>query len=259
MSAPTLQVVVPMGGLGTRFRRVGVTTPKPLIDVDGVPMVARALASLRPWPGPLRVVAVLRADDDAEHGLAGAVREAVTGAGGPGGATLEVVLLHRDTRGAVETVLEAAPLLDPEGPVVVMDCDIAFEAPGWFPAVREAAESGSPDGLLLSFASDDPRFSYAEVDASGAVTRTAEKRVISPDALMGVYTFTRAATLVERGRALLDQQLSATMPEYYVSLLFNGMVAAGQRVGLVRGAFTSFGTPEELAAHLAEVARRRAR
>ena len=42
----TLQVLMPMGGLGQRFRDVGVFTPKPLIEVGGIPMFKRALRSL---------------------------------------------------------------------------------------------------------------------------------------------------------------------------------------------------------------------
>ena len=247
---PELQVVVPMGGLGTRFRAVGVSTPKPLIDVAGVPMFARALGSFAAWPGPVRVVAVVRADDDAAHGLGNAVRAAAADLG----VAADVVLLRHDTRGAVETVLVAAPLLDPDGPVVVMDCDIAFEAPAWFPAMLAAAAAPpgeGVDGLLLSFRSSRPRYSYAEVDDAGLVVRTAEKCPISEHALMGAYGFARAAVLLEHGSALVTEQISAAMPEYYVSLVYNRLLAAGLRVGLVSGDFYCFGTPEELAAHLA--------
>jgi NDP-sugar pyrophosphorylase family protein len=235
----TLQVLMPMGGLGTRFRKVGVTTPKPLIEVDGQPMFQRALRSFDPWDGERTVTVVVRADDDAEHGLADRVRAASPGA--------DVVLLDHDTRGAVETVLEAGPRLDPALPTVVMDCDIAFDAPAWFDAMQRAAATGDVDGLLLSFRSSDPRYSFAEVGPDGLVVRTAEKRAISEHALMGAYAFTRAELLLEAAAALVAEQISAAMPEYYVSLVFNRLLAQGRRVGLVTGDFYCFGTPEELA------------
>ena len=239
----TLQVLMPMGGLGTRFRDVGVTTPKPLIEVDGVPMFQRALASLDPWPGERRLTVVVRADDDAEHGLADRVRAAQPSAA--------VVLLEQNTRGAVETCLRARDRLDPDQPLGIMDCDIAFRSPAWFAALERAVAERDVDALLLSFRSTEPRYSFAEVGEDGLVRRTAEKQAISSDALMGVYSFTRASVFLEAAGRLMERQIGAAMPEYYVSLVFNELVAGGSRVGLVRGDFYCFGTPEELAAYRA--------
>ena len=117
----TLQVLMPMGGLGTRFRKVGITTPKPLIEVGGVPMFQRALASFAPWTGEKTVTVVVREDNDREFDLARQVVAAEPSA--------DIVLLDHDTRGAVETCLEARDRLDPDQPLVIMDCDIAFDSP----------------------------------------------------------------------------------------------------------------------------------
>jgi NDP-sugar pyrophosphorylase family protein len=237
----TLQVLMPMGGLGTRFRAVGISTPKPLIEVDGGPMFRRALRSFDPWAGDKTVTVVVRSDDDAEHGLASAVLRAQPDA--------RIVLLDHDTRGAVETALVARDALDPDQPLVVIDCDIAFDSPEYFRVLADAVEQQSLDGLLLSFSSVLPRYSFAEVGPDGLVVRTAEKRAISSDALMGVYSFTSARVFLEAADRLMARQIDAAMPEYYVSLVFNELIASGRRVGLVRGDFYCFGTPEELAAY----------
>ncbi len=237
----TLQVLMPMGGLGTRFRKVGVTTPKPLIEVDGVPMFQRALGSFAPWSGEKTVTVVIREDDDRVHGLAHRVLAAEPSA--------SIVMLDHDTRGAVETCLEARDRLDPEQPLVIMDCDIAFDSHEYFRVLAEAVGTKDVDGLLLSFRSTEPRYSFAEVGSDGLVLRTAEKRAISTDALMGVYSFTSARVFLDAADRLMDKQIDSVMPEYYVSLIFNELIASGSRVGLVRGAFYCFGTPEELAAY----------
>ncbi len=239
----TLQVLMPMGGLGTRFRKVGVTTPKPLLEVGGVPMFQRALASFAPWTGDKTVTVVVREDNDREYGLARQVVAVEPAA--------RIVLLDHDTRGAVETCLQAREQLDPDQPLAIMDCDIAFEAPGYFTALAEAADRRDVDGLLLSFRSTEPRYSYAEVGPDGRVVRTAEKQPISSDALMGVYSFTRAGVFLDAADRLMARQIDAAMPEYYVSLVFNELIAAGRPVGLVRGDFYCFGTPEELERYLA--------
>ena len=40
--------LIPMAGVGQRFIDFGYTTPKPLIDINGLPMVVRAAKSLPP-------------------------------------------------------------------------------------------------------------------------------------------------------------------------------------------------------------------
>ena len=34
-----MQIVIPMSGFGKRFRRAGYSVPKPLIEVDGKPII----------------------------------------------------------------------------------------------------------------------------------------------------------------------------------------------------------------------------
>jgi NDP-sugar pyrophosphorylase family protein len=237
----TLQVLMPMGGLGTRFRKVGITTPKPLIEVGGVPMFQRALASFAPWTGDKTVTVVVREDNDREFDLARQVVAAEPSA--------DIVLLDHDTRGAVETCLEARDRLDPDQPLVIMDCDIAFDSPEYFRVLEQAVQQQDRDGLLLSFRSTEPRYSFAEVGPDGLVVRTAEKQAISSDALMGVYSFTSARVFLDAADRLMARQIDSAMPEYYVSLVFNELIDSGRRVGLVHGDFYCFGTPEELAAY----------
>ena len=41
-----MNIVIPMAGFGSRFAKIGITTPKPLIDVRGRPMYAWATESM---------------------------------------------------------------------------------------------------------------------------------------------------------------------------------------------------------------------
>ena len=38
-----MQIVIPMSGFGERFRRAGYQIPKPLIEVDGKPIIAHVI------------------------------------------------------------------------------------------------------------------------------------------------------------------------------------------------------------------------
>ncbi|MBP9738447.1 hypothetical protein KBD20_02035, partial [Candidatus Saccharibacteria bacterium] len=124
---------------------------------------------------------------------------------------------------------------------------ITFNAPNYFDMMRDAVENDHYDGLLLSFESNDPRYSFAEIDGDGMVARTAEKVAISSNALMGAYFFTKASTFLDAAHELMERQLGEDMKEYYVSLIYNILIESQKRIGLsIKGEFTSFGTPEEL-------------
>ena len=236
-----LQILMPMGGLGQRFRDQGYDTPKPLINVDGVAMFQKALAAYDNYEGEKRHLFVIRKDTDEEYGLADQIKTILPDA--------KINILDHNTGGAVETCLIAEDLIDPELPLVIMDCDITFNAPHYFEKMKEAVDEDKFDGLLLSFTSSDPRYSFAEVNESEMVIRTAEKVAISDNALMGAYFFTKASIFLDAAHELVNRQLDETMKEYFVSLIYNILIESNRRVGLAKGSFTSFGTPEELQAY----------
>jgi NDP-sugar pyrophosphorylase family protein len=38
-----VQIIIPMSSFGERFRRAGYTVPKPLIEVDGKPIISHVI------------------------------------------------------------------------------------------------------------------------------------------------------------------------------------------------------------------------
>lgn len=238
----TLQILMPMGGLGQRFRDAGIDTPKPLIDVNGTPMFKKALASYDDYPGEKRHIFVIRKDTDKQYNLANQIKEILPDA--------QIKVLDHNTRGAVETCMIAEEFIDPDLPLVIIDCDIAFDAGNYFELIQQSIQNNSYDGLLLSFDSDQPRYSYAEIDENNIVRRTAEKVVISNNALMGAYFFTNASNFLDAAHQLMSDDISESMKEYYVSLIYNILIENNKRIGLAKGTFYCFGTPEELRAYL---------
>lgn len=245
-----LQIVMPMGGIGRRFRDKGFTTPKPLIEVEGQPMFARSIASLAGLGAPRKIVAIVREQDDAEHDFSQSLRRAVP--------AVEIVRLDRDTKGPVETCLKARDELEPELPLVVLDSDFSFESAAYEQLVKELSENAArAEGVVLFHTSSDPRFSYAET-REGYVTRTAEKDAISDQALIGAYFFSKASLFFEAADRLLSAPPSARLGEYYVSQLYNILITERKaRIAAVPAdLYLSFGTPEELEASLPLLRRR---
>jgi len=230
-----------MAGRGLRFRHSGILTPKPLIPVDGVPMVLHAIESLDSLPLPWTLTYIVREDFEEADVLDAIIRSRVP--------TARAVLCRGGSRGAVETCMAAMSEIDPASSLLVVDCDIRFSSDYFFPAIHDAVVNESTDALLLSFRSEDARFSFAEVDTNNLVIRTAEKTAISDHALIGAYFFRRGADFIMAAQELMTKPISDHMQEFYLSLLFNIIISRGMKVHLTEGEFTSFGTPEELKAY----------
>lgn len=71
-----------------------------------------------------------------------------------------------------------------------MDCDLEFQSQELINNINQILSQPSEKvngGLLVSFNSNLPKYSYAEIGPNNIVKRTAEKEVISSHALCGAY------------------------------------------------------------------------
>ena len=143
----------------------------------------------------------------------------------------------------------AESVIAPEDGIVVMDCDLEFRSKAYIAELKQILNMPVEQvggGMLVSFESNLPKYSYAEVDSSGYVIRTAEKEVISNHALCGAYFFSSAQGFLNAAHKLLNESIF-TKPEYYVSLLYNYLLKDGETVRLATmEEYYSYGTPEEL-------------
>lgn len=107
--------------------------------------------------------------------------------------------------------------------ILIMDCDLEFKSKGYNEGITEILSKDIKDvngGMLVSFKSCEPRYSYAETNKDNIVIRTTEKEVISNHALCGAYFFSKADSFLNAANALLHEA-NFSKPEFYVSLLYN--------------------------------------
>ncbi len=238
----TLHNVLPMAGYGSRFAKEGITTPKPLISVDGQPMFKKALSSLDAIDANKRHTVILREEHDQEHNLGERIKAELEGA--------NIVTTNEPATGALRDAYRARPHIGADEGIFIMDCDIKLHSDEYFKAIRNnLLGKKAIDGALMLFESDNPRYSYAQLDDEGIVVATAEKKVISPYAIAGGYYVSSPEVFDEAAQAVFDKPLDEEHPEYYVSYMYNEIVALGGKVLGITGDFTSFGTPQELAAY----------
>lgn len=232
-----MQFVIPMAGRGLRFQAAGYARPKWAIESGGKPLLAWAVDSL-PLALCTRLVFVGLAQDHEDGAAARCIAERWGTR-----ADAQLRLLPAPTAGQADTVLQTGAWLEPAQDLVIFNVDTCFDSPTLAAALCDAAS----DGVMGCFPSSDSRYSYARL-ARDRVVETAEKRVISPHALTGLYHFRRARDFLDAA----ERRIAAGQTErgeYYVAPLYNDLIARGQRLTLdaVR-ALGVLGTPEELAA-----------
>jgi dTDP-glucose pyrophosphorylase len=241
---PNIQILMPMGGLGSRFADQGYTTPKALIPVDGKPMFKRALDSFTPLGGASYLFVIRREHED-QYQLGNQIRKELPGA--------KITILDGNTRGAAETAMMATADIDDDLPIIIADCDIYFESQEYMDKIHQVITTGKPDGMLLTFNSSEPRFSYVALNETGKAVRTAEKVVISNHAILGGYFFRSGKLFKELGADFLAHDLPDGLKEYFMSHLFNILLEKNGEIEIATiDKMHVFGTPEELNAYFAE-------
>ena len=236
-----LHIIMPMAGEGSRFRDAGWTTPKPLIELKGKPLFVRAIESVKVPGVEMKYSFIVRTEHIDLYGIDKSIKAILPDA--------QVYSVEKTTRGAVETCMIAEENIADSEAVVVMDCDLEFRSPGYRRLIENALSMDAElarGGVLVSFTSQLPKYSYAEVGDDGLVKRTAEKEVISDHALCGAYFFASGRQFKEIAHRLINAPVMEK-PEFYVSLLYNYMLRDGDPVRLAEmEMYRSYGTPEEL-------------
>jgi len=236
-----------MSGWGERFRHAGYRLPKPLIAVDGKPIIAHVVDL---FPGEADVTFVCSAqhlDDPALHmrQILRAIRPS---------ARIVPVAPHK--LGPVHAALQALPLLDPERPVVINYCDFT-NVWDWQDLLAFWEES-SADGILPCYRGFHPHslgstlYAYVKTDGLWALDIQEKQpwtdRPMEEFASTGTYGFRTARLAREALEACVAQDL-ATGGEYYVSLAYRPILQAGARIAVYEVKhFMQWGTPADLVA-----------
>ena len=236
-----LHIIMPMAGEGSRFLKEGITTPKPLIPCKGKTLFERALMSLDNIDCSKKYSFIVRQEHIDKHDIARRIKSIIPEA--------SMFSVRETTRGAVETCLLARQAIDFDDALVVMDCDLEFYSKSYNAYISEILRKSTDEvdgGALVSFDSEDPRYSYAVADCNNRVIRTAEKEVISNHALAGAYFFSKSISFIAAAERLLREACHGST-EFYVSLLYNYLINDGEYVFLAKtDQYYSYGTPEEL-------------
>jgi len=240
----TLNIVIPMAGRGSRFANLGFELPKPLIEINGLPMIAWVVENLRPMRDHRFVFLVLQ--EHVHRYDVSAKLEALA----PGSV---IVPVDEVTEGAACTVLLGREHFDDDQPLMIANSDQWVTAD--IDEYLAAGDDLSIDGLIMTMWADHKKWSYAELREDGTVARVVEKEVVSNEATTGVYNFARGRDYVRAADKMIARNLKVN-GEFYVAPTYDQLIDEGAKVvvhsiGSVEDEMWGLGTPEDLELFLA--------
>ncbi len=233
--ADRVNVVIPAAGQGKRFAEAGYQHPKPLIVVNGRPMIDLVLDNFRGVGSP---IVLMQSRHVAQYCADAVIKQLAPDA--------RIVEVDGMTEGAACTVLKAEALIDSGNELILANSDQYVDAD--LTEFVEKMRALRADAGLLTFQDDHPKWSYARHDAGGRVTEVAEKVVISDQATVGVYYCRRGSDFVRYARQMIAKNIRVN-GEFYVCPVFNEFLADGKAVYLheiAKSQMHGLGTPEDL-------------
>jgi len=228
-----MNILVPMAGAGTRFSRAGYTFPKPLIEVNGKPMIEVVVNNLNIDAHYIFIVQKQHYDQYNLKFLLNLIAP-----------ECDIICVDGATQGAACTTLLAKQIIDNDEPLLIVNSDQYVE---WNSneTMYEFTASGI-DGGILTFENHHPKWSYARVGENGLVEEVAEKKVISDNATVGIYYWNRGSDYVKYAEQMIEQDIR-TNGEFYVCPVYNLAIADGKKIKIKKiDKMWGIGTPEDL-------------
>lgn len=235
--ADQLNVLIPMAGAGSRFQSAGYTFPKPLVEVEGKPMIQAVVENLNVTANFIYIV-------QQEHFLQynlGYLLNLIT----PG---CKIVQINGLTEGAACTTLLAKNLIDSNKPLLIANSD---QIVNWNSSETiYGFDKENADGGIVTFESTHPKWSYVKLNEQGLVSEVAEKKPISKIATVGIYYWRKGSDYVKYAEQMIKNEIR-TNGEFYVAPVFNEAIKDHKKFKISNiSKMWGIGTPEDLDIYL---------
>ncbi len=228
-----MNIVIPMAGAAKQFQERGYTFPKPLIEIDGKPMIQWVVENLNTEGN---FIFIVRKEHYEKYQLGYLLNLLAPGC--------KVIQTDGITEGAACTVLLAEEYINNDRPLTIANADqvLDWDSNGFFYAMAHEECAGG----MVTFKSAHPRWSFARCGENGFVCEVAEKKPISDNATAGIYFWRHGADFVRAAKQMITKNIR-TNNEFYVCPTFNELLQEGKQIRMFPiQKMWSLGTPEDL-------------
>jgi len=232
-----LNVLIPMAGAGSRFEQAGYTFPKPLIEVNGKPMIQVVIENLNL---DANYIYVVQKSHREKYNLDTLLNLLTPGC--------KIVETNELTEGAACTALLSKKYIDSDAPLFFANSDqfVEWDSNEFMYKMQET----NSDGGIVSFPATHPKWSFAKVDENGLVTEVAEKKPISNIATVGFYYWKHGSDFVKYAEQMIEKNIRVNN-EFYVCPVFNEAIKDKKHIRTFNvSKMWGLGTPEDLKYYL---------
>jgi capsule biosynthesis phosphatase len=228
-----MNIIIPIGGVGQRFKDEGYDLPKPLISVLGKPMIYQVINSLNLTNND--VIYIVYHNHLKEFNFETLVKFYFPKI------NIKFVSLDYLTKGAAETVLRGLETFtenELKDNVLLLDCDTFYNDD-----IIDKYKSQSNKNTIFYFNSTDPKPIYSYITLKdNKVTDIKEKIKISDNANTGAYGFENGDELKQYCNKVLGLDKEVYISCVYEEMLKDDKIIYGREID----SFNCVGTPLQL-------------
>ena len=233
-----MNILIPMTG-DNRFNSSDYFYPKPLVEINGTPMVELAIDQFRSLEKAC-LIPVISKSDALDFSLNFALEQICSDR------KFSIIEIAGETAGSLCTCLLALGHIPDDSEILIINYDqhLRFDPEVAIDFFRQ----GKCDFGVVCFDSTHPKWSYVELDANDNVMQAAEKKPISKNALAGFYYFKDKRSFFQSAeRCILEAPLNKKV--FFVSDTLNHCILSGQNGKAFRikvDQFIKFSSPSDI-------------
>jgi NDP-sugar pyrophosphorylase family protein len=213
-----LKIIIPLAGTSELFEKAGFFYPKPLIEINGTPMIQLVIERINAIKIPHQHIFILREEDVLKFHLDNTLKLLSP--------NCDIIKLKKDTKGALCSILMAVDKIDPNDSLLILNGDQIIDTD--FGQIINYFNENQTQVGIVTFKSIHPRWSFAKIE-NNQVIQTAEKNPISDKAIAGYYYFKNADDFFNCAFEciLKDVQLDG---KFYISPVINEYILKNKKV-----------------------------
>lgn len=240
-----MEIIIPMSGFGERFRRAGYSLPKPLIQIDGKPLIEH-IVSMFGEGNSFIFICNQEHLDNPSFRMSETLRRLTDSS--------RIIGIDPHKLGPVYAVLQAIDAINLTDEVIVNYCDFCCD---WdFGDFCEYVRRSGADGVIPAYKGFHPHtlwsnyYAYLKTEEN-EVVGVQEKTPFTSNpreefASSGSYYFKTGQLMLDYFQRCIEEELKVN-GEYYVSMVYEPMIRDGLNVHVYElNHFMQWGTPEDL-------------
>jgi dTDP-glucose pyrophosphorylase len=237
-----MNILIPMAGEGSRFAKEGYTFPKPLIDVNGKPMIQAVVENIN---FNANYIFIVRKEHLIKYsGLEKTLNNITNN-------KCTIVPVDNLTQGAACTALLAKEYINNDVELLIANSDqiIDYNKQN-FELLKKMT---IVDAIVFCFNAVHPKWSFIKINENSYITEVAEKNPISNIATCGIYWYRKGLDFVKYSEQMIEKNIRVNN-EFYIAPVYNELIKDNKKlIPFYVNEMHGIGTPEDLNFYLKKI------